>query len=441
MPLQGMTGSIGDERRGNGMIGRTGIKIAFLLMPMAALPGPASAAERCWLASWASSQQIPEERNALPATDLADATLRQIVRLSLGGERFRVRVSNLFGTAPLRIDAAHLARSADPASPLLSGTGRALTFAGQSSIVIPAGAEYLSDPVELGAPALSHLAISLHLPEAPARQTSHPGSRATSYLLRGNHVAAADLPAAKTVDHWYQLAAVEVDARPNSSAIAVVGDSITDGYGVQPNTDRRWPDHLMRRLQTDRIGRGFALLNHGIGGNRLLEDGLGPNAAARFAREIAQPGISHVIVLEGVNDLGSLGRSPDAGSERYRALTDRMILAYSQMVQAARARGIRAIGATIMPHGGSDYYRMTEASEAARQRINAWIRARGNFDAVIDFDAVMRDPADPTRLRPELDSGDHLHPSLLGYERMAAAVPLKLFVPRVARPTCRLTRE
>lgn len=412
---------------------------ALLAFALAAVP--AMAAERCWLPTWSSAQQIPEERNALPAADLTDATLRQVVRVSLGGRHFRVRISNLFGTAPLRVEAAHLARSADPASPRLAGAGRALTFAGRRSIVIPAGAEYLSDAVELPAPALSHLAVSIHLPEAPARQTGHPGSRATSYTVQGDHVGAADLPGAKPVDHWYQLAAIEVDAPPNSSAIAVFGDSITDGFGVKPNTDRRWPDHLVRLLYADRIGRNFAMLNHGIGGNRLLEDGLGPNAASRFAREIAQPGISHVILLEGVNDLGSLGRAPDASPEKFRDLADRMIVAYAQMVQAARARGIRAIGATIMPYGGSDYYRMTEASEAARQTVNAWIRAPGHFDDVIDFDAAMRDPADPTRLRPEVDSGDHLHPSLLGYERMAAAVPTRLFTTRASRPTCRITLE
>jgi lysophospholipase L1-like esterase len=436
-----MNGSTATVWSANGMNGRSGLSVAVILALTGLSSEPAAAAERCWLAAWASAQQVPEERNALPSADLTDATLRQVVRLSLGGQRFRVRVSNLFGTAPLRIDAAHLARSADPASPRLAGSGSPVTFAGKRSIVIPAGAEYLSDAVQLAAPSLSHLAVSIHLADAPARQTGHPGSRATSYVLKGNHVAAADLPGAKPVDHWYQLAAVEVDARPRSSAIALVGDSITDGYGVKPNTDLRWPDHLMRRLQADRIGRSFAVLNHGIGGNRLLADGLGPNAASRFVREISQPGISHVILLEGVNDLGTLGRSPEASPEAFRTLADQMIAAYAQMVRAARARGIRAVGGTIMPHGGSDYYRMTEASEAARQAVNRWIRTPGNFDAVIDFDAAMRDPADPTRLRPEVDSGDHLHPSLPGYQRMAAAVPLSLFKASATRPTCPLTRE
>lgn len=412
--------------------GRMPVLLGLLLAGAA----PAQAAGRCWLPTWASAQQVPEERNALPASDLTDAILRQIVRVSVGGKAVRVRISNLHGTAPLLIGAAHVALSADPASPRLRPGGAVLRFAGHSAITIPAGAEYLSDPVDLAVPALSHLAVTLHLPEPPTQQTSHPGSRATSYLARGNAIAAADLAGAKAVTHWYQLSAVEVDARPGSSAVVTLGDSITDGYGVQPDTDLRWPDHLARRLQQ---GNGrVAVLNHGIGGNRLLSDGLGPNVLARFERAIVQPGVSHVIVLEGVNDLGTLGR--DGGdTAAYRDLAKRMIVAYDQIVRAARVRGIRAIGATIMPYGGSDYYRATEASEAARQAVNDWIR--GHFDAVIDFDKVMRDPADPLRLRPDLDSGDHLHPSLAGYKAMADAVPVHLFGPTPSKPSCRQTAE
>ncbi|PSJ43055.1 GDSL family lipase [Sphingomonas deserti] len=412
----------------------------MLLGLLLASASPAEALGRCWLPSWASAQQIPEERNALPTADLADATLRQIVRVTLGGKAVRLRISNQFGTAPLRIGAAHVALSADPATPRLGSGGHPLTFGGRASITVPAGADYLSDPVALAVPPLSHLAVSLYLPEAPSQQTSHPGSRATSYLLHGNAVGAGDMPGAKTVAHWYQLAAVEVDTAPGSSAIVALGDSITDGYGVQPDTDLRWPDHFARRLQDNARTRLFSVLNHGIGGNRLLADGVGPNAMARFERAIAQPGVSHVLILEGVNDLGTLGRD-GGGAEAYRDLSDRMIVAYAQMVRAARARGVRAIGATIMPYGGSDYYRLTEPSEAARQAVNAWIRSPGNFDGVVDFDAIMRDPTNPQRLRPDVDSGDHLHPSLAGYRKMADAVPLSLFSGRGPQPGCRPTRD
>ena len=385
----------------------------------------ASAAPERWVATWASAQQVPEEHNALPSEDLHDATLRQVVRASVGGERIRVKLSNLFGTAPLTIGAVHVAPSADPASSrIVGGTGREVTFDGRQSVTIPAGAEYLSDPVVLDVPAMSHLAVSMYLPEAPARQTSHPGSRATSYFVHGNRIAAADLPDARSVAHWYQLAGVEIASR-EAAAIVAIGDSITDGFGVSPDTDERWTDFLIARLQADPETRDLALLNMGLGGNRVLHDGLGPNAASRFERDVVgRRGVRAFIILEGVNDLGSLGDGPISPEEQAEFVAQ-MTGAYSQMVTKAREEGIRAIGATIMPYGRSSHYRATEDSEAARQAINDWIRAPGNFDAVIDFDAIMRDPQDPSRLRAEVDN-DGLHPSIEGYKAMAAAVPLAL---------------
>lgn len=402
-----------------------------LLTALLALLIPASvSAQRDphWVGSWATSVYQPEDRNSLPAADLDDTTLRQVVRVTLGGTRLRVRLSNSAGTQPLRISAAFVARSADPATARISPGGVPLTFSGQQDILIPAGADYVSDPVALAVPADSHLAISLYLPQAPARQTGHPGSRATSYLAHGNRVDAADLPGARTANRWYQIAGVDVEAPAQAAAIVAFGDSITDGYGVQPNTDRRWPDYLARRLQADPATRHLAVLNQGIGGNRVLLDGAGPNALARFERDVlAQPGVRFLIVLEGVNDLGTSTREAPISAEAHRALVRNMIAAYAQMVQRARARGVRAIGATIIPYGTSAYYHPDAANEADRQAINAWIRAPGNFDAVIDFDAMLRDPADPRRMLPAMDSGDGLHPSLAGYEAMAEAVPLSLF--------------
>ncbi len=406
-----------------------------------AQPGEARAKPQltrgCWVGSWASSQQIPEPHNALPASDLQDATLRQVVRTTLSGKRIRIRLSNQFGTGPLRISSVHVARSADPASARLQpDSGRAVTFFGSPEVLIPAGAFYISDPIDLAVPALTHLAISMHLPDAPAQQTSHPGSRATSYLLRGNHVAAFDLRDAKTVNHWYQLAGVDVQAGPAAAAVVTLGDSITDGFGVQPNTDSRWPNYLANRLKSNPATRNVAVLNQGIGGNRVLVDGLGPNALARFERDVlGQPGADTLIMLHGVNDLGSLTREAPASPEAQRTLVAQMIGAYRQMVGRARERGMRVLGATILPYVGSAYYHPDAANEADRQAINAWIRAPGNFDAVIDFDRLLRDPANPTRLRPEFDSGDHLHPSIAGYRKMAEAVPIALLKPRApARP-------
>lgn len=394
-----------------------------------AVAGSATPPPERWVRSWASSQQIPEPNNALPDADLKDATLRQVVRVSAGGSQIRVVLSNAFGTEPLRIDAAHVALSAGSAtSKIDTATDRALTFDGASDVIIPAGASYLSDPVALRVPALASLAITLHLPDAPARQTSHPGSRATSYVLHGNKVAEADLTGAKTVDHWYQIAGVEVLAQAGARAIVTLGDSITDGNGSTTNGNDRWPDRLADRLQTSPATRNVTVLNHGIGGGRLLLDGLGPNALARFDRDVlAQAGVRYLIVLEGVNDLGNFTRDAPQSAEAHAALVRRITGAYRQIVARARAAGIKAIGGTILPYGGNDYYHPDAQNEADRQAINAWIRKPGNFDAVVDFDAVMRDPANPMRMRADVDKGDHLHPSVAGHRAMGDAVPLALF--------------
>jgi lysophospholipase L1-like esterase len=381
-----------------------------------------------WTGSWASAQMIPNAKDALPAADVADATLRQVVRLSAGGDQIRVRLSNAFGTQPLRLASVHVARALAPGDARIDpATDRALTFSGRGDVTIPAGAEYLSDPLAFPAAPLSSLAISLRFDGAPAQQTSHPGSRATSWIAAGDQVAAPDLSCAQTVNHWYQLSGVDV-LRPAGESVATFGDSITDGYGVTPNGDNRWPDILAARLQADPRTRGVGVLNLGIGGNRLLLDGTGPNALARFERDVlAQAGLRHVIVLEGVNDLGVLTRDQPVSEAVHADLVARIVGAYDQMIQRARQRGIRIYGATIMPYGGADYYHPDAANERDRQAINAWIRAPGHFDAVIDFDAVMRDPDQPDRLRPAYDSGDHLHPSVAGYKVMGDAVPLGLF--------------
>jgi lysophospholipase L1-like esterase/peptidoglycan/xylan/chitin deacetylase (PgdA/CDA1 family) len=379
-----------------------------------------------WVAAWATAQQIPEERNALKPEDLKDATLRQIVRIQIGGKQLRIRFSNAFGTQPLTIGAATLARSANNAlSKIDEASLKPLSFGGKPQAIIPAGAEYWSDPVDFPVAAGTDLAISIYLPEAPTQQTSHPGSRATSYYLHGDLTAAPELAGAKTVDHWYQIAGIET-VSAKASAVVVIGDSITDGSGVKPNTNLRWTDALQLRLRGSDL-KEMAVLNAGLGGNRLLHDGLGPNAVARFDRDVlTPPSVTHMIVLEGVNDLGTLTRDAPATPEQHAALVEKMIGALRQMVSRARSHGIVAIGATILPYGGSAYYHPNAQNEADRQAVNAWIRAPGNFDAVIDFDAVMRDPAKPTHMLAAYDSGDGLHPSIAGYQAMADAVPLAL---------------
>ena len=382
-----------------------------------------------WVGSWATSQQRPEPQNSLAPEDMHDATLRQVVHLSVGGSQLRVHLTNAFGTAPLRISAAHIARPVNAASDSIDvATDKALTFSGRAEVTIPAGAEYVSDPVAFPAAALSDLTISIHLGEAPAVQTGHPGSRATSYVVHGDLVSAANLEGAKKVEHWYQIAGVDVVAGAQVAAVVTLGDSITDGHGATTNGNDRWPDVLARRLQGTPVTKTVSVLNHGIGGNRLLLDGLGPNALARFDRDVvAQTGVRYVIVFEGVNDLGTLTRDAPASAAEHKALVDRIESAYEQMIVRGHAHGIRMIGATITPYGGSDYYHPGAESEADRQAINEWIRDPKHFDAVVDFDKVTRDPARPDHLNAAFDSGDHLHPSAGGYKAMGEAIPLTLF--------------
>jgi len=391
-----------------------------------ALALPAQAETQRWVGAWSSAQLAPDAKNSLAPEDYPNATLRQVVRVSIGGDTLRVKLSNLFGTQPLTIDAARIAVSAAPATARIDpATDRPLTFSASARVIIPAGGETWSDPVKLKVEPLAHLAISLHYPAAPTVQTGHPGSRATSYVLTGDHTAATDLPGAKTADRWFQIAGVDVGSE-KASAIVAFGDSITDGYGVQPNTNLRWTDGLIERLR----GRNIAVLNLGIGGNRVLADGLGPSGVSRFDRDVlSQSGVTHVVILEGVNDLGVLNRDQSQDAAANARMAQDLIKAYAGMVAKARAKGIKAIGATILPYSGSAYYHPPAEAEAARQTINAWIRAPGNFDAVIDWDAVLRDPARPTYLLPAYDN-DGLHPNMAGYKAMADAIPLSLFESR-----------
>ena len=402
---------------------------AFALLPCFAQDAPPATVH--WVGTWASSQQIPEPANALPSDELRDATLRQIVHLSVGGVDLRVHLSNAFGTAPLHIDSVHIARPLSPSSDQIDvTTDKARTFGGSSDVVIPAGAEYISDPVDYPLSGLSNLAISFHLNEAPAQQTGHPGSRASSYVVHGNLVSAVILPNAARIDHWYQIAGVDVTMPADAVSIVALGDSITDGHASTTNGNDRWTDVLAERLQGAAATNQIGVLNAGIGGNHLLVNGLGPNALARFNRDVlVQTGVRYVIVLEGVNDLGGLTRLGEVPTSEHEALIAHILAAYQQMIVRAHAHGIEIIGATITPYAGSDYYHPTVRDEQDRNAVNAWIRAPGHFDAVIDFDKVMRDPSHPDRLLPSYDSGDHLHPSPSGYRAMANAIPLSLFHP------------
>jgi lysophospholipase L1-like esterase len=373
-----------------------------------------------WVGGWATSQQIPEERNALAPHDLDDATLRQTVHLTLSGARLRVRLSNAFGTAPLHIASAHVARAAVPGSDaILAGSDVELHFSGQRDVTIPTGAEYVSDPLTFAG---ADMAISLYFDAAPVQQTSHPGSRTTSYLLHGNHVSDAALSGAAKFDHWFNIAGVDVSN--GRGAIVVLGDSITDGRGSTTNGNDRWTDALAGRLSAAKMEIG--VLNHGIGGGHVLLDGLGPNVMSRFDRDVlAQPGARWLIVFEAINDIGTFDPDGSKSQSAHDMLVRQLTTAFAQTIEKAHAAGLKVYGATVTPFMDCAPYHPKSITEADRIAVNGWIR--GHFDAVLDFDAVVRDPARPDHLAPVYDSGDGLHLSPAGYRALAAAVPLSLF--------------
>jgi lysophospholipase L1-like esterase len=390
--------------------------MGVLALVLATLTGAgARGDEGHWVGTWAASPQLTELANMPPEPGLADSTLRQVVHVSLGGKRLRVRFSNAFGTKPLTILSAHVARSAGGGA-IEPESGKPLRFGGWTSVTIPTGAPTVSDPIDLDIAPLGDLAVTIRIKDPTTAVTGHPGARCTSYLQAGDKLTEPDLTNAARTTHWYYLCGVDVEAA-DASAVAVLGDSITDGRGSPTDGNGRWTDHLARRLR-DEGGPAVGVLNQGLGGNRLLRDGLGPNALARLDRDVlAQPGVRWLIVLEGINDLGM--RSGTARD---------LIAAYEQIIERSHTRGIRVYGATILPCAGAIYFH--SGLETARQEINAWIRDSGRFDAVIDFDAAARDSHKPTRLSAAVDGGDHLHPGPDGYKIMAESVDLKLFGKR-----------
>lgn len=373
-----------------------------------------------WVSTWVSAQQLTEPHNLPPPPGLAGHTLRQVVQPTLAGTRLRLMLSNEFGETPLVIGALQVAYSAG-GSAIEESSGRAVTFDGRRGVTLQPGTKFLSDEVDLPVVPFRNLAVSLLVTEIPTRVTGHPGSRTTSYLQAGDHVSAYSLPGSTEVERWYLLAAIDVYAVPHAAAIVVLGDSITDGRGSTTNQNDRWPNLLARRLH--RAGAGhLAVLNQGAGGGRVLREGLGLSALARFDRDvIAVPGVRTLVVFIGVNDLGTAVAARHAGEPG--ATAEELIAAFRQMIRRAQSHGIRVVGATIMPFGGYEPY-FTPESEADRQRINQWIRTSGELSGVIDFDAIARDPQEPQRLHGAFDGGDHLHPSAAGYRLMAEAIDL-----------------
>lgn len=402
--------------------------VACAAQQTSAAPAQPRPSQGNWTASWATSIQGPEQGQ--PGVDPGketDATVRQVVHLSVGGASVRVQFSNAFGRQPLLIDTAALATATAPnASSIGPGSSHPLSFGGARSVTIPVGAAFLSDPVAFPVAAMANLAISFHLPAAPSVESAHPASRATSYLLPGNHVGDADLPGAERVVRWMQIAEVDVTG-PATGTVVALGDSITDGHGATTDGNDRWPDVLAAHLQGAGM-KNVAVVNEGIGGNHLLTNGLGESLLERFDRDVlGVAGVRSVVLLEGINDLGALARTPDATPEMHTDLVARMEGAFTQVIERAHAHGIKVYGATITPDVGSGYYHPNATDEAARVAVNHWIRQPGNFDGFVDFDQIARDPARPDTLLPAFDSGDHLHPGPAGYKAMGNAVPLAWF--------------
>lgn len=372
-----------------------------------------------WVGTWGTAVQLTEPHNLPPEPGLAGNTLRQVVRVSQGGDRLRVRFSNRFGTAPVTLNAAHLAVSRGDGA-IDPVTDQALAFGGDSGVTIPAGEAVASDPFDFPLQPLSDIALTVQFGTIDADTvTGHPGSRTTSYLVEGDAVAAPTMTNAARTDHWYILTGIDV-VDEEAAAVVTLGNSITDGRGSGTNKQNRWPDELARRLQADGRTDHIAVLNMGIGGNCVLRACLGPSALDRFKRDVLdQNGARWLIVLEGVNDIGN--SSADSSAQ----VAQDLMAAYQEIIERAHAQGIQAYGATILPFGGSFYD--SPEHEAARQTVNEWIRTSGVFDAVIDLDAALRDPDNPTRLLPAADTGDHLHPNETGHRMMAEAVELALF--------------
>lgn len=363
-----------------------------------------------------------------PPLVVNNQTLRQIVHTSIGGSRVRVVLSNAFGTTPVDIGGAHIAlRAGDMA--IRPQSDRPLMFSGRPSFRIPPGAIVVSDPVDLTIAPMSDVAVDLYVPgevgNTPSPLTMHNGANQTSYVsATGTHLGEATLTGGTPTRSWYLLSRVEVSAPERTSAIVTFGDSITDGTRSTVDTNSRWPDELARRLNAQKGGSRFAVLNEGIAGNQVLGDGApaaGVNALARFDRDVLmQPGVSHVIVMEGINDIGLARQNPTPSA-------DDLIAAHKQLIERAHSRGLKIFGATLTPFEGAAYF--SQEGEAKRQAVNRWIRTSGAYDGVVDFDMVTRDPNAPTKIKPEFDSGDHLHPADAGYKAMGQAVDLALFKP------------
>jgi len=380
----------------------------------------ADTGRRTWVDTWSA---VPD--TAGPTVN--DQTVRQVVRVSVGGSEVRIRLSNLFGNLPITLGPAHIALHASGAD-IVPGSDHVLLFNGKPTVTIAKGDSVLSDPVKMDVKPLQELAVSLYVPaDAPYHaSTTHNAGWATAYITEnGDATATVHYPKDETSGARFFVTDVEVSGPAAKDTVVTFGDSITDGAGSMQDANARWPDYLAERLQGDTKLSSIGVANAGIGGNHILSDGIGPKALSRFDRDaLDKPGVRWIVLLEGINDIGGSGYAWDA---KDKISAQQLINGMKTLIARAHAKHVKIYGATLTPYGGSGWPYHSVAGEKTREALNDWIRHSGAFDGVVDFDKVIRDPAAPEKMLPAYDGGDHLHPNSAGYKVMAQAVDLKWF--------------
>ena len=371
-----------------------------------------------WVGTWGTAPQLVERHNNPPSPGLANNSLRQIVQVSIGGKKVRLKLTNEFSKEATEIKAVELAiaKTAGSSSDIDEASTVSLTFDGKASVTIPAGSQIVSDAVNFRIGDRQNVAITIHYGSVSATVSGHPGSRTTSYLATGN---TTDFSAAVKTDHWYNIQTLEVQAPKKAGAVAILGNSITDGRGSTTNQQNRWADVLSRRLLQNKATRQVGVLNMGIGGNCVLRGGLGPTGEQRYPRDLfGQEGVKWIILFEAVNDLG--------GSRNGVQTAERIINVFKQIIREAHQKGIRVFGATITPFKGNNYY--SEDHELGRSTLNQWIRTTKMLDGVIDFDQAVRNPQDNIAMQQQfLFENDWLHLNAQGYKTMGSCIDLNLF--------------
>ena len=397
----------------------SGLLIAFLLLSCSGSK-TVSTGNKGWVGTWSTAPQLVEPHNMPPEPGLTENTIRQIVRVSIGGGVVRLRFSNAFSKSPVELKSVAIAQSLEGSSVDVS-TQKTLKFNNNPGIIMAPGGEVFSDPVKFNLKPGSRLAVTIHFGKTSPDVTGHPGSRTTSFILSGNNISSSGFAGAVKTDHWYVIQGIDVQANKNSKAVAVLGNSITDGRGSGTNKQNRWTDILSARLLENPDTKNIGVLNLGIGGNCVVRGGLGPTALERFDRDIlSQSNVRWLIILEGINDIGSAKTQVEADK-----IAAELIAAYDEMINKAHAKGILVYGATMLPFAGSFYD--TPYRQTARDAVNEWIRNSRRFDAVIDFDKIMRNPENVKTILTDMHDGDFLHPNQAGYRRMGENVNLGLF--------------